>query len=79
VEVTTRRPFTDLLTRRPPEQWPRWLRALVHRVDSTWFEVRADDLDASLDLLAICRVPRDGEAVTTDDERSDAPASLGAS
>jgi SAM-dependent methyltransferase len=58
VERLTHRPFTDLLTARPPEAWPRWLRAVVHRVDASWFRLRPDGLDASLDLLAVCRVPR---------------------
>ena len=72
IETATRRPFTDLLTATDPARWPAWLRATVHRVDASWFAVRpgdatADatsgrtaDLDRCLDLLAICRVPRDG-------------------
>ncbi len=67
VEAATRRPLTDLLTATEPTAWPAWLRRLVHTVDASWFDVRpgdpdapsAHDLDASLDLLAICRVPRD--------------------
>jgi SAM-dependent methyltransferase len=66
VERVMRRPFVDLLTAGPPEAWPRWLRATVHRVDAAWFTVRpgtvdedgTSDLDATLDLLAVCRVPR---------------------
>lgn len=58
VEAATRRTIPDLLAAGTPEQWPRWLRRLVHRVRADHFEVRTDDLDASLDLLAVCRVPR---------------------
>ncbi|MEX0834832.1 MAG: class I SAM-dependent methyltransferase [Nitriliruptor sp.] len=65
IERLTRRTFVDLVTSSPPEDWPRWLRAVVHRVDASWFTVtpgtvHADgtsDLDATLDLLAVCRVP----------------------
>jgi SAM-dependent methyltransferase len=62
VERLARRPLTDLLTAREPVAWPRWLRWLVHRVDGSDFAVRADHLDTSLDLLAICRVPRNPPA-----------------
>ena len=39
----------------PPEGWPMGLRALVHRVRPSWFVLRADAIEASLDLIAICR------------------------
>ncbi len=42
----------------PPESWPAGVRRLVHRVDASWFELRDDALDASLDLIALCRLPR---------------------
>jgi len=58
IERLTRSTFTDLLTASPPDQWPRWLRAAVHRVTADHFTISDTDLDASLDLLAICRVPR---------------------
>ncbi len=66
IERLTRRTFVDLVTASPPEDWPRWLRATVHRVEPSWFTVapgtvEADgtsDLDTTLDLLAVCRVPR---------------------
>lgn len=62
LERLLRRPFTELLTTTEPGRWPRWLRAIVHRVDASWFEVRPGtpgdtDLDACLDLLAVCRLP----------------------
>ncbi|MEX1178645.1 MAG: class I SAM-dependent methyltransferase [Nitriliruptor sp.] len=65
IERLTRRRFVDLLAAAPPERWPRWLRAVVHRVDATWFSVAPgrvepdgrSDLDSHLDLLAVCRVP----------------------
>jgi SAM-dependent methyltransferase len=66
IERLTRRSFVDLVTATPPEDWPRWLRATVHRVTPAWFTVSpgtvaadgTSDLDATLDLLAVCRVPR---------------------
>jgi SAM-dependent methyltransferase len=38
----------------PPEAWPRSLRRVVHRVRPSWFRLRADRLDRSLDLIALC-------------------------
>jgi SAM-dependent methyltransferase len=58
IEEETGRSFTELLTATPPEGWPAWLREVVHQVDTSWFETREADLDASLDLVAICRVRR---------------------
>jgi SAM-dependent methyltransferase len=58
IERLTRSTFTDLVTASPPADWPRWLRAAVHRVTADYFTVSDTDLDSSLDLLAICRVPR---------------------
>ena len=55
VERLAGRPLTDLLASGEPPTWPRWVRAVVHRVRHTWFEVRPDDLDASLDLIAVAR------------------------
>ena len=43
----------------PPEQWPMWLRSLVHTVEESDFRLAEHDLDASLDLLATCRVGRE--------------------
>jgi SAM-dependent methyltransferase len=60
VEDEAGQPFSDLLTAGAPDSWPSWLREVVHRVEASWFEVRPDDLDASLDLVAICRVPGAG-------------------
>jgi SAM-dependent methyltransferase len=57
VERLTRRRFTDLLGASEPADWPRWLRAIVHRVEASWFRVASRRLDASLDLVAVCRVP----------------------
>jgi SAM-dependent methyltransferase len=47
----------ELQSASEPSQWPTWLREVVHAVTPGSFEVRRDDLDASLDLIAICRVP----------------------
>jgi SAM-dependent methyltransferase len=57
VEAEAGRPFTDLLIERPPADWPAWLRELVHQVEASWFHLTTDELDASLDLVAVCRVP----------------------
>jgi SAM-dependent methyltransferase len=64
VETVTRRTLPELLAAALPEDWPRWLRALVTRVTPDWFELRPDDLDHSLDLIAVCRVPRQLEGRT---------------
>jgi SAM-dependent methyltransferase len=44
-----------LLAERPPREWPPGLRPLVHRVRAPWFRLRADQLQESLDLIALCR------------------------
>lgn len=56
VEADAERPLTDLLAE-PPSDWPDWLRATVHAVAPDSFTIDAHDLDASLDLVAICMVP----------------------
>jgi len=58
--------FTDLLIAGEPAAWDPDLRATVHSVQPSWFDVRAEadvstatwaaDLDRSLDLLARCVV-----------------------
>ncbi|MGI8874829.1 MAG: class I SAM-dependent methyltransferase [Egibacteraceae bacterium] len=57
VERTAARPFAELLTQPPPDEWPRWLRAAVARVRPTDFVLRADRLDESLDLMAVAGTP----------------------
>ena len=57
VERATGHPLPERLTATPPEAWPRWLTTVVRRVDASWFRVRERDVDASLDLVASCRVP----------------------
>jgi SAM-dependent methyltransferase len=51
------RPVPQVLGDLPPERWPAHLRDAVHA--TTWrdLEVRDDDLDASLDLVLLARVP----------------------
>jgi SAM-dependent methyltransferase len=56
-EARAGRPLTDVLTATAPEGWPRWVRDLVHRVEASWFHTSDEDLDASLDLVAIAHVP----------------------
>jgi len=57
VEQVSGRPFTDRLTTQTPDQWPDAYRRLVHATTAADFVVTDQDLDASLDLLATCRVP----------------------
>jgi 2-polyprenyl-3-methyl-5-hydroxy-6-metoxy-1,4-benzoquinol methylase len=57
LERATGRTLVDLQTARDPASWPWWLRTLVGRFRPSWFRVRTDRLDASLDLIAVCRVP----------------------
>jgi SAM-dependent methyltransferase len=57
VEARTGVAFPELLAGDEPGGWPDWLRATVHAVETDWFELRTSELDASLDLLADCRVP----------------------
>ncbi|MGH3441175.1 MAG: class I SAM-dependent methyltransferase [Nitriliruptorales bacterium] len=52
-------PLHDVLGGDPPS-WPRGLRPLVHRVRPSWFRLRADQLESSLDLIALCRRRRRG-------------------
>ena len=49
--------FTDRMTTEAPDAWPSDYRSRVHRVTVEDFDLRSDDLDRSLDLLALCRVP----------------------
>jgi SAM-dependent methyltransferase len=60
IETESGRFLPELLVDRAPAAWPGWLRELVHRVDASWFRTSPDDLDASLDLIATCRVPAAG-------------------
>ncbi len=59
VGAITRRPFHERMTTSEPDAWPRAYRTLVRRVRPSWFTLRRSDLDASLDLIAICAVPPD--------------------
>ncbi len=55
--ATLGRPFLDAVLATPPEGWAPELRAAVHATTVDDFEVRDGDLDASLDLIAVARVP----------------------
>ncbi len=46
-----------LLGETPADSWAPWLRELVHGTEEADFRIDDDDLDASLDLLAVCREP----------------------
>lgn len=56
-EARLGRAFLEVITEAAPEDWDEDLRAVVHATRAEDFEVTDQDLDASLDLLAICRVP----------------------
>ena len=49
--------FTERMTTEPPDAWPDDYRDRVHAVTVEDFDLRRDDLDRSLDLVALCRVP----------------------
>ena len=49
-------PLPELLGATAPEHWDAELRELVHATEPDGFTLRGDDLDASLDLLAVCRI-----------------------
>jgi SAM-dependent methyltransferase len=50
-------PFTELMTTVPAAEWPLTYRRLVHTVTADDFVMTNDNLDASLDLVALCLVP----------------------
>jgi SAM-dependent methyltransferase len=54
------RPLPELLGELPPDAWPGDLRQVVHATHAADFEVAGDRLDASLDLIAVCRVDAPG-------------------
>jgi SAM-dependent methyltransferase len=56
VEAERGAPLPELLSASPPEQWDERLRETVHATHPSWFTLDATTLDASLDLLAVCRV-----------------------
>lgn len=49
------RSLPHLVTNHPPGERPAWLDDLVMSITAEDFEVRGDDVDASLDLLAVAR------------------------
>ncbi|HEY8340131.1 MAG TPA: class I SAM-dependent methyltransferase [Egibacteraceae bacterium] len=53
LESLSRRPLPDLLLASPPEGWGPLLRSVVPRVRADDFVLRADRVEASLDLLAV--------------------------
>lgn len=57
VEGLAQRSFPDLVLAAPPDAWPAWLRGAVRAVRPGDFPLRAERVDASLDLLAIARRP----------------------
>jgi SAM-dependent methyltransferase len=61
-------PVPELLGTLPAADWSPTLRDVVHGTRAEDFEVADDDLDTSLDLIAICRIDDRGtrsEAATT--------------
>lgn len=59
LERMARRSIMDLQFAAPPERWPRWLRVAIAGVRPGDFTLKAADVDASLDLLAVAEKPRD--------------------
>jgi SAM-dependent methyltransferase len=59
-EARLGRPLPELLGELPPDAWPDELRQVVHATQAADFEVADDRLDASLDLIAVCRVDATG-------------------
>lgn len=55
-------PFTELVLATPPQHWPSWLAAAVADVSLADFPITEDDLDTSLDLVAIVRARGPQEA-----------------
>lgn len=53
LERLARSPVTELQFAAPPQDWPRWLRSAIARVRPGDFTLKAADVDASLDLLAV--------------------------
>lgn len=53
LERVARRSIMDLQFAAPPDQWSPWLRKAIAAVRPQDFPLRAADIDASLDLLAI--------------------------
>jgi SAM-dependent methyltransferase len=57
-DVRLGRPFLDTIVEQTPDTWDGELRDAVYATTVDDFEVRTDDLDASLDLIAVARVPQ---------------------
>ena len=57
VELERDTSIPALLGATPADRWPDWLRAVVHTTEEEDFRLGTDHLDASLDLLAMCREP----------------------
>lgn len=45
------------LADRAAQPWPWWLRRAVEAVQPSWFELHTEDLDGTLDLIALARRP----------------------
>lgn len=60
IEEGLGRPLPEVLGASEPSRWPPAVRAAVHATAADDFEVRTDDLDASLDLVAVARRPATG-------------------
>jgi SAM-dependent methyltransferase len=56
VEADRGATLPELLSATPPEGWDAPLRELVHATEPSWFTLGTGDLDASLDLVAVCRI-----------------------
>ena len=45
--------FPNLVLSAPPERWPGWLQAVVSAIRPSDFVIHGDEIDASLDLVAL--------------------------
>ncbi len=73
-EAELAEPFTERMTTVATEEWPEDYRARVHAVTAGDFELSDERLDASLDLVAVARVPRGMDATTSGATAPGAPA-----
>ena len=55
LEMMLRKPFPERLIAQPAPEWPAWLRAAVSRVRAGDFLIRSQNLERSLDLIAVAR------------------------
>jgi SAM-dependent methyltransferase len=55
IETIIRAPFPERLLAQPAPEWPRWLRRAVAKTKPADFAIRSEDLDRSLDVIAVAQ------------------------